>query len=150
MPKKISDAARSEMMKSIRACDTGPELIVRRGLHSLGYRYRIYPSSIIGKPDLVLRKWNVAIFIHGCFWHAHSGCKYFRMPKTRTLFWQRKLSENTFRDSKVIASLQSSGWRIAIVWECSLRRNSNETISIIDRFLTSKEAFIEIPSSTDN
>jgi DNA mismatch endonuclease (patch repair protein) len=109
------------MMAGIGRVDTGPELSIRRGLHARGFRYRLHGRDLPGRPDLVLPKWNVAIFVNGCFWHAHQGCRYFRIPGTRTAFWQEKLEGNRQRDERNRGSLMDSGWRVATVWECSLR-----------------------------
>ena len=116
----VSQEKRSSMMSSIHSKNTKPEMRIRKALYSRGYRYRLHSSTILGKPDIVMRKYNAVIFIHGCFWHGHD-CKLFRLPKTRTEFWENKITANRERDSKVMSILQKDGWRIAVIWECAMR-----------------------------
>jgi len=108
-------------MSQIQAKDTKPDMLVRKFLHSNGYRYRLHVKDLPGKPDLVLSKYNTVIFVHGCFWHAHEGCKYFKIPKTRTEWWKEKLYGNKERDKKIVKELKDLGWNVIIVWECELR-----------------------------
>lgn len=110
---------RSEMMAGIRAKDTKPELVVRRLLHSLGYRFRLHRKDLPGKPDIVLPKWNTVIFVHGCFWHGHADCPLFRLPKSRTEFWAKKISANRERDAKAKHQMGNLGWKVLEIWECS-------------------------------
>ena len=112
---------RSYNMSQIQAKDTKPDMLVRKFLHSNGYRYRLHVKDLPGKPDLVLSKYNTVIFVHGCFWHAHEGCKYFKIPKTRTEWWKEKLYGNKERDKKIVKELKDLGWNVIIVWECELR-----------------------------
>jgi len=107
-------------MAAVRAKDTKPELIVRRGLHALGFRYRLQARDLPGRPDLVFPKHRAVIFVHGCFWHGHD-CSLFRLPETRPGFWRDKIAGNAERDAKALIKLQDLGWRTAIVWECALR-----------------------------
>ena len=116
----VDKQTRSRMMSGIRSKNTKPELLVRRLLHQRGFRYRLHDSRLPGKPDLVFPKYGAVIFIHGCFWHGHQ-CRFFRLPGTRTDFWESKISGNRKRDRKTRKVLSDSGWRIAIVWECALR-----------------------------
>ncbi|WP_302621670.1 very short patch repair endonuclease [Roseobacter sp. MED193] len=147
MPEKRSPMSRSEMMAGIRPKDTKPEMIVRKGLHGLGFRYRLHSRHLVGKPDLVLPKYRAALFVHGCFWHAHNGCSYFRLPKTRTEFWREKLEKNVERDQKTAQTLTASGWRVLTVWECATKRLSLEDlIGKIAAWLRGKEVFGEIPN----
>ncbi|NCC65434.1 MAG: DNA mismatch endonuclease Vsr [Spirochaetia bacterium] len=111
---------RSRIMASIKAKDTKAELIVRRYLFRQGFRFRVNDVRLVGRPDIVLPKYKSVIFIHGCFWHAHQGCKYFTMPRTNREFWERKLQKNRERDQKVCARLLSLGYNVFIVWECEL------------------------------
>ena len=111
---------RSRMMAGIRGRDTKPELILRRGLHALGFRYRVSPKDVPGKPDMVFPKYGAVILAHGCFWHGHD-CHLFRWPSTREDFWQTKIARNRERDTEVEALLAGAGWRIATVWECALK-----------------------------
>lgn len=107
-------------MSRIRGKDTKPEMLIRRGLHARGLRYRLHDRSLPGRPDLVFPKYHTAIFIHGCFWHAH-GCALSKLPATRQDFWQTKLATNAERDRKAIESLRAQGWRVLVIWECALR-----------------------------
>lgn len=116
------------MMSSIRGRDTKPELTVRRFLHRSGFRYRLHRRDLPGRPDLVLAKWKVAVFVHGCFWHGHEGCRYFRVPSTRTDFWKAKIRSNAERDAGAETALLQSGWSVVVVWECALRHNELEAL----------------------
>ncbi|WP_223568807.1 very short patch repair endonuclease [Agrobacterium tumefaciens] len=111
---------RSRMMSGIRGKDTKPELLVRKALHAAGFRYRLHERTLPGKPDMVFPKYSAAVFIHGCFWHGHD-CHLFRMPSTRTEFWQAKISGNVARDVRAITLLRETGWRVGTVWECALK-----------------------------
>lgn len=118
-------------MAGIKGKDTRPELLIRRHLHRLGFRYRIHDPRLPGKPDLVLPKWNAAIFVHGCFWHGH-GCPLFKWPSTREAFWKTKISRNREKDAEVIQALVMSEWRVLVVWECALKgrgRRSPEKVA---------------------
>jgi len=123
----MSAAKRSALMSRIRGKDTVPELLIRKYLWHAGFRYRLHNKRLPGKPDLVLPRWNAAVFVHGCFWHRHAGCPYFRLPKTRAVFWDEKLSGNQARDSAAIATLIGNGWRVAVVWECAVRASADAT-----------------------
>lgn len=123
----VGPEKRSEMMSGIRSKDTKPEIIIRKALYALGFRYRLHNKNIIGKPDLVLKKHNVLIFINGCFWHGHN-CHLFKLPKTRTDFWENKIKTNQKRDKKVLTELGKSGWRIAIIWECAIKGKTKMNI----------------------
>ncbi len=113
--------ARSFNMSMIKGKDTKPELLVRRFLFGNGFRYRVNVRSLPGKPDIVLRKYGVVIFINGCFWHGHENCKYFKIPKTRTDWWKDKIERNIKRDTKVRDELRQIGWRTMVIWECQLK-----------------------------
>ncbi len=113
-------ATRSYNMSQIKGKDTKPELIVRKFLFSKGFRYRLHEKSLPGKPDIVLAKYKTVIFINGCFWHAHEGCKYFVIPKTKTEWWTNKINANKARDIKQYTALENSGWRVILLWECDL------------------------------
>lgn len=108
------------MMAGIRGKDTKPELVVRRGLHALGFRFRLHDRALPGKPDMVLPRWRAVIFIHGCFWHAHD-CPLFRWPGTRQDFWRQKIGRNQERDAEVEVALDHAGWRVLKIWECSMK-----------------------------
>lgn len=107
-------------MSHIHSKGTKPELMVRRWLWSHGYRYRLNVKSVPGKPDIVMRRYRTAIFINGCFWHGHDGCKYYRIPKSNTEFWENKINSNRLRDQKNYDILQQNGWQVIVVWECQL------------------------------
>lgn len=114
-------ATRSYNMSRIKGKDTKPEMLVRRYLHAQGYRYRLHVKDMPGKPDIVLPKYKTVIFIHGCFWHGHEGCKYYVVPKTRTDWWLNKINTNIANDNKAVAALQQAGWKIITLWECELK-----------------------------
>ena len=117
----ISKEHRSWNMSRIRSKDTMPEITVRSLLHSLGYRFRLHDNKLPGKPDIVLKKYRTVIFVHGCFWHRHSGCKFAYTPKSRTEFWEKKFQTNIKRDEKVESDLISQGWRVIVIWECETK-----------------------------
>lgn len=117
-----SKETRSYNMSRIRSKDTKPELLVRKFLHKNGFRYRLHVKDLPGKPDIVLPKYKTVIFIHGCFWHGHEGCKYFTIPKTRTEWWLNKIKKNNFNDQKAEGVLFRLGWRIIKLWECELKK----------------------------
>lgn len=112
-------------MSHIRGKDTKPEEIVRKYLFSKGYRYRKNDNRYPGKPDIVLPKYHTVIFVHGCFWHRHPGCRYATTPSTNREFWQKKFDQNVARDKKVQEQLQTDGWNVIVVWECELARKEN-------------------------
>lgn len=115
----LSPAGRSERMSRIRGRDTAPELVVRRFLHREGFRYRLHVRDLPGRPDIVLPKYGVVIFVNGCFWHAHT-CQKGRVPSSRTAFWAEKFKSNRRRDARSRRALRKAGWRVLTVWECSL------------------------------
>lgn len=117
-------------MSRIRGKDTKPEMLIRRGLHARGLRYRLHCRSLPGSPDLVFPKYHMAVFVHGCFWHAH-GCALSTLPVTRHEFWTLKLEGNVARDQKAIAALQASGWRVLVIWECALRGPGRQSEQIV-------------------
>lgn len=120
------------MMSGIRGKNTNPEMIVRRFLHSHGYRFRIHRADLPGKPDIVLAGIRTCIFVHGCFWHSHAGCKYAAVPKTRESFWKAKLKGNADRDLRNVRALESLGWRVLIVWECELKTPENALAKLLE------------------
>lgn len=118
----IVDAeTRSRMMAGIRARNTKPEIIVRKALFKAGFRFRLHRKDLPGVPDIVLPGRSVAIFVHGCFWHSHQGCRYSKTPSTRSEFWAKKLKSNVDRDIKNRIAMQKIGWRVLVVWECATR-----------------------------
>jgi DNA mismatch endonuclease (patch repair protein) len=123
-------ATRSYNMSRIRGTDTKPEMIVRKYLHARGLRYRLHDKNLPGKPDLTLTKYHTVIFVNGCFWHGHKGCKYFVLPKTRTEWWQDKIEETIKRDTKNMKELKELGWNPVIIWECELKsENCDKTLN---------------------
>jgi DNA mismatch endonuclease, patch repair protein len=122
-----SKEVRSYNMSRIKAKDTKPELIVRKFLHAEGFRYRLYDKNLPGKPDIVLKKYNTVIFIHGCFWHGHKNCKYFKIPATRTDWWKLKIRNNSENDLINQRIIDQKGMNIIIIWECELRNDKIST-----------------------
>ncbi|MFN8307858.1 MAG: DNA mismatch endonuclease Vsr [Ferruginibacter sp.] len=121
---------RSYNMSRIRAKDTKPEMLVRKFLHANGFRYKLHDKTLPGKPDIVLPKYRTVIFVHGCFWHGHSNCKYFKVPKTRTRWWMDKINRNKANDEKAVKELRKQRWRVVILWECGLKgKNTGKTLS---------------------
>ena len=121
MTDHLTSQHRSWNMSRIKGWNTRPEIIVRSMLHRMGYRFRLHRKDLPGKPDIVLPKHNTVIFVHGCFWHRHPGCRYATTPKSNTEFWQKKFDRNVSRDKKNQANLKATGWRVLVVWECELR-----------------------------
>lgn len=117
----VDKTTRSRMMSGIRSGNTQPEMRVRRFLHSRGFRYRLHVSALPGKPDLVLKKHNLAVFVHGCFWHRHQGCRLCTTPATNRDRWQAKFAANIRRDRRNRETLLASGWRVLTIWECGLK-----------------------------
>ncbi|NGF77234.1 DNA mismatch endonuclease Vsr [Fluviicola sp. SGL-29] len=140
MVDKVSKERRSEIMSSVRGKDTKPELIVRQFLFSEGFRYRLHDKKLPGKPDIKLTKYKTVIFINGCFWHGHTNCKIYVMPKTNKKFWQEKIDKNVARDEKNIAELKSLGWNVILLWECELKKTRRENTfkDLIDKILYPK------------
>ncbi|WP_255654307.1 very short patch repair endonuclease [Cohnella sp. REN36] len=126
-------------MSKIRSKNTVPEMTVRRYLHSRGFRYRLHDKKLPGKPDLILPKYKTAIFVHGCFWHAHEGCKYYRAPKSNTDYWSKKIGNNISRDQLHQQKLRQMGWNVIVVWECELKLNSQgRCINLVDQIINSE------------
>ena len=119
---RLTTEQRSWNMSRIRSKNTKPEMIVRRMLHSRGVRYRLHGAGLPGKPDIVLGPRRLVIFVHGCFWHRHAGCREATMPSANRDFWQAKLEGNAARDLRHRAALRKLGWRVAVVWECETRQ----------------------------
>lgn len=117
----VDPATRSRMMSGIRSKHTRPELFIRRELHQAGFRFRLHVRHLPGSPDLVLPRYRAVIFVHGCFWHRHSGCKYATSPSSRPDFWRTKLEDNRRRDERHRRELLDAGWRVFTIWECGIR-----------------------------
>lgn len=114
-------------MSCIRSKDTKPEMLVRRHLFSAGFRYKLHDKKLPGKPDIVLPKYRTVIFIHGCFWHGHEGCRHYVIPKTRSEWWLNKITSNKIKDSSNNHSLKNDGWKILTIWECDLKPKIRES-----------------------
>jgi DNA mismatch endonuclease (patch repair protein) len=123
MVDRLTPQRRSWLMSQVRGKDTFPELAVRKIVHKLGLRYRLHQTSLPGKPDLVLAKHRMIIFVNGCFWHRHEGCRKATTPSTRKEFWQHKFSRNLKRDIQNQSALKQLGWRVIVVWECETKNN---------------------------
>lgn len=117
----VDQPTRSRMMSGIRGRDTTPERLVRRYLHAAGLRFRLGGCGLPGRPDIVFPSWRVAVFVHGCFWHRHAGCRYTTTPTTRPDFWMSKFGANVTRDAQAIRKLDAIGWTSLIIWECETR-----------------------------
>ncbi len=153
----VDKRTRSRMMAGIKGKDTKPELALRRALHARGYRYRLHSKKVAGRPDLIFPRFGAAVFVHGCFWHRHAGCRYATTPSTRSEFWKLKFDTNVARDRTVRQALFDTGWRVATVWECALRNDSqvNVAAELLTDWLRSEDVQLEIgeidirPSSTN-
>ena len=130
MPDVVSPAVRSRMMAGIRGADTKPELLLRRGLHALGFRFRLHDRTLPGKPDIVFPRYKAVIFANGCFWHGHE-CHLFKWPSTRAEFWRSKINRNREVDQRTSAALAAAGWRQGIVWECALKGRGRQPIDTV-------------------
>jgi len=126
MPDILTPQQRHRCMSHIRSKATKPEMLVRKWLWAHGYRYRLNVKSVPGKPDIVMRKYRTAIFVNGCFWHGHVGCKQFVLPKTNTEFWQNKIEYNRARDQKNYDTLINAGWQVIVLWQCKLAKQELE------------------------
>ena len=142
----VDKLTRSRMMAGIRGKDTKPELALRRALHARGFRFRLHVKKVPGRPDLVFPKHRAVVFVHGCFWHRHAGCRYTTTPSTRPEFWQTKFEANLARDAAIQDALIQTGWRVAMVWECALRKTDQlaTTADSIAAWLLSGSAQLEI------
>ena len=121
MADKLNTQQRHHCMSRIRGKDTKPEILVRKGLHARGFRFRLQDRKLPGRPDIVLPKYGVAIMVNGCFWHGHKGCRYATKPKSNVEFWEAKIARNKHRDEVTAAHLEALGWTVIVVWECELR-----------------------------
>ena len=136
MPDIVDRTTRSRMMAGIGSRNTRPELVLRRAVHARGLRYRLYNRELPGSPDLVFRRFRAVCFVHGCFWHRHTDCPYAYTPTTREEFWRTKFEANVERDRRNRLDLLDLGWRVAIVWECTLRKGGeSRTAMELDHWL---------------
>ena len=122
----FSKEKRHEIMSNIKSNDSKPEIKVRKYLYAHNIRYRKNYKDILGKPDIVINKYKIAIFIHGCFWHGHENCKYYRLPKSNIDYWKNKLEKNIQRDKITQMTLEAEGWHVFIIWECEVKHNFSE------------------------
>ena len=120
----VDSKRRSELMAGIRTSDTAPELAVRRIAHRMGLRYRLHRKDLPGRPDMVFPRHRLVVFVHGCFWHRHHGCRYASTPKSRIAFWTEKFAANVARDARQEAALRALGWRVLVIWACETRRKA--------------------------
>jgi DNA mismatch endonuclease (patch repair protein) len=130
---------RSEIMSHIRSKNTKSEIMVRKYLHRLGFRFRLHGSKLPGKPDIVLPKYKCVVFVHGCFWHAHEGCKYYRDPKSNAEYWIPKIQRNVERDKQAVRELTSMGWKVEIVWECELKKDAERRLNELVRSIAGRK-----------
>lgn len=133
MPPELSSETppsreRSALMARVRGRDTKPEVTVRRALNAMGKRFRLFRRDLPGRPDIVLPRYGLALFVHGCFWHRHEGCRLSSTPKTRVEFWAEKFAANIARDARSVAELRALGWRVGVIWECETRRPDLTTL----------------------
>lgn len=151
MTDTVSPEKRSDVMSRVRSKDTKPEILIRTGLHALGFRYRLHVKDLPGKPDLVFRRYRSVIFVNGCFWHGHS-CPRCRMPNSNTDYWRRKVARNMERDAINRRSLLDEGWRVLTIWECALtgkwKQGLNQVIALASDWLLSTESICEIKGGT--
>lgn len=140
----VDSATRSRMMANIRGKDTQPEVLVRKFLHAHGFRFRLHRADLPGKPDIVLAGLKTCIFVHGCFWHRHPGCRYATTPRTREEFWKEKFSGNVERDRRARQALEGLGWTVLTIWECNLRHPEQTLHALIERL----QALKPLPGNT--
>lgn len=134
MADNLTESQRHYVMSQVHSVSTKPELKLRRSLWRQGFRYRVNDKKLPGKPDIVLPKYRTVIFIHGCFWHGHKGCKNYTIPKTNTVFWVAKVARNQERDQEVWRKLEAKGWAVIIVWECELKKKQfEETVNRVEK-----------------
>ena len=138
MTDTVDSKVRSRMMSGIKAKNTKPEMLVRRYLHGMGFRYKLHNSSLPGKPDIVLPKYRTIVFVHGCFWHRHSGCMLAYTPKSNVEAWQKKFVDNVMRDNKILAELANTDWQVIIIWECDLRKKASEALLALSNAILSR------------
>ncbi len=147
----VDKETRSKIMSKVGQKATAPEMKLRKALFARGFRYRVNVKKLSGSPDLVFKKYKAAIFVHGCFWHRHEGCKYATIPKSRVEFWSAKFKANIERDKQNIQKLIESGWRVLVIWECVIKKKDEKSfrkvVDEVERWLYTHEVFKEMPSS---
>ena len=144
----VDKETRTRMMAGIRGKDTKPEILVRKALFAAGHRFRLHRRDLPGTPDIVMPGRRVAVFVHGCFWHRHAGCRLTKAPATNAEFWRAKLNANVERDGQAIAALQAAGWRVLVVWECATRGKAADRLGVsLSEWMAGGESFGEIPAT---
>lgn len=152
MVDRVDSLTRSRIMAAIKSRNTKPELLIRSMLHQRGFRFRLHVKDLPGKPDIVLPKYHSVIFIHGCFWHGHENCRLFKLPSTRTEFWQEKFFKNRNNDIRAIDLLMSNNWRVCIIWECKIqasKKDLTQLADVISDFIMGTKPFLELRESSD-
>src|SRR5688572_29996487 len=138
MTDKFSKQKRSELMSSVRKAHTTPEVVVRKALHALGYRFRLHRKDLPGNPDIVLPKHRTVIFVHGCFWHCHTCKKGTTRPQTNVEFWMEKLNKNVRRDRENMEALRALRWEVVVIWECETKQFENLKAMLVERLPTTQ------------
>jgi len=148
----VDRKTRSRIMASVGQRDTGAEMGLRRALHRLGLRYRLHDRKLPGSPDLVFPRFRAVVFVHGCFWHVHEGCKYATMPSSRKVFWREKFEANKKRDRRNFDALLANGWRVLVVWECAVKGKKDSELKglgeRVKKCLTLEKRYMEIGDGT--
>lgn len=142
----VDQKTRSRMMSGIKGKNTLPEMVLRRYLHARGFRFRLHVADLPGKPDIVLPKYKLCIFVHGCFWHRHEGCKLATTPQTHSEFWIKKFASNKTRDEYVKLQLHNLGWRVFEIWECGLKKQNHEAIEWLPACIKGDISMLSWPS----
>lgn len=142
----VSKEVRSRIMASIRSSNTVPEMTIRKLLHRHGFRYRLHLRELPGRPDVVLPRYRLCIFIHGCFWHRHPGCRYATNPSSREDFWRSKFEQNVKRDTKNRTELLQRGWRVFELWECGIRKRATELKWLLEAVPDCNQQYISWPT----
>lgn len=145
----VDASTRSVMMSGIRGKNTRPEILLRKYLHARGFRFRLHVKDLPGTPDIVLPRYRLCIFVHGCFWHRHLDCPYAATPKTNTAFWLQKFSANISRDAQVEALLSRAGWRVFKIWECGLKGSDESTLDWLPAAIRGTATSLDWPDHQD-
>jgi DNA mismatch endonuclease (patch repair protein) len=132
---KLTKSERSRNMSKIRSKNTLPEILIRKALWRMGYRYRLHYKLLPGKPDIVIKKYKIVVFVHGCFWHRHKNCIEASRPKTNSEYWETKINNNIKRDKKYKKEIKKSGWNVIIIWECNIKKDIEDNINLLRKEL---------------